>query len=178
MPSATEAEAKIAVTKRSAASEPMLQANAQPMHAAPESAMARVTTRSLPKRSPSGPCTRTAPARGPKGALAMASPGFLHGGLQRGAVRHALALRRGPGGEAGAQRPGRKVRVRFLGAQLLDAALDADLPLQVRPEEHQARGGARVQLAPLAAAVVRVEGEAAALDAFQEHRPSGGCARF
>src|SRR5438309_867974 len=32
--------------------------------------------------------------------------------------------------------------------------------------------------APLPAAVVRVEGEAAALDAFQEHRPSGGCARF
>src|SRR5437667_29563 len=177
MPSATEAEAKIAVTKRSAASEPMLQANAQPMHAAPESAMARVTTRSLPKRSPSGPCTRTDPG-GPKGALAMAFTGFLHGGLQRGAVRHALALRRGPGGEPGAQRPGRKVRVRFLGAQLLDAALDADLPLQVRPEEHQARGGARVELAPLAAAVVRVEDEAAALDAFQEHRPSGGCARF
>src|SRR5438309_4315427 len=119
-----------------------------------------------------------APVRGPKGALAMAFTGFLHGGLQRGAVRHALALRRGPGGEPGAQRPGRKVRVRFLGAQLLDAALDADLPLQVRPEEHQARGGARVELAPLAAAVVRVEGEAAALDAFQEHRPSGGCARF
>src|SRR5436189_83117 len=54
----------------------------------------------------------------------------------------------------------------------------AALPLQVRPEEHQARGGARVELAPLAAAVVRVEDEAAALDAFQEHRPSGGCARF
>src|SRR5438876_780412 len=34
-----------------------------------------------------------APVRGPKGALAMAFTGFLHGGLQRGALRHALALR-------------------------------------------------------------------------------------
>src|SRR6266480_1378712 len=119
-----------------------------------------------------------APVRGPKGALAVAPTGFLHGSLQRGAVRHALALRRGPGREPGAQRPGRKVRVRLLGAQLLDAALDADLPLQVRPQDHQARGGARVQLAALAAAVVGVEDEAAALDAFQEHRPGGGRARF
>src|SRR6266513_707046 len=118
-----------------------------------------------------------APVRRPGRALAMALTGFFHGDLQRGAVWHALALRRGPGREPGAQRPGRKVCVRFLGAHLLDAALDADLPLQVRPEEHQARGSARVELAPLAAAVVRVEDEAAALDAFQEHRPSGGRAR-
>src|SRR5438445_6757291 len=108
-----------------------------------------------------------APVRRPGRALAMAPAGLFHGGLQRGAARHALALRRGPGGEPGAERPGGEVGVRFPGAQLLDAALDADLPLQVRPEEHQARGGARVELAPLAAAVVRVEDEAAALDAFQ-----------
>src|SRR2546425_12568551 len=80
-----------------------------------------------------------APVRGPKGALAMASTGFLHGGLQRGAVRHALALRRGPGGEAGAPRPGRKERGRFLGAQPLHAALHAGPPPPRLPDDNPPR---------------------------------------
>src|SRR3989449_9068858 len=67
-----------------------------------------------------------APVRGPKGALAMAFTGFLHGGLQRGAVRHALALRRGPGGEAGAPPAGRQGRGRVLRAPPLGACPHAE----------------------------------------------------
>src|SRR5437588_9548581 len=153
-PGAGAAEAKIAVTKRSATRCP---------HLNPASARSRLASRrreaSLgrkPLESPAAASSRikqavvqpvgaalpeldalrrhavAAPVRRPGRALAMALTGFLHGGLERGAVGHALALRRGPGREPGAQRPGREVRVRFLGAHLLDAALDADLPLQVR----------------------------------------------
>ena len=62
MPSATGAEAKIAMRKRAAASELTSHAAAQASEAAPASAVPMVTTRSLPKRSPSGPCSSTAAA--------------------------------------------------------------------------------------------------------------------
>ena len=52
----------MAVAKRSPASELTSQANAQPIDTAPASAVPAVTTRSLPKRSPSGPCSSTEPA--------------------------------------------------------------------------------------------------------------------
>jgi len=48
MPSATGAEAKIAIRKRSAASEPIFHAAAQPKEASPASATPIVTTRSFP----------------------------------------------------------------------------------------------------------------------------------
>src|SRR3989442_8638821 len=70
-----------------------------------------------------------APVRGPKGPLAMASTGFLHGGLQRGAVRHALALRRGPGGEAAPPPPCCKGNARFPPSPPPVPASDADDPL-------------------------------------------------
>ena len=62
MPRATGAEAKIAIRKRAAASELTSHAAPQAMDATPASAVPIVTTRSLPKRSPSGPCSSTAAA--------------------------------------------------------------------------------------------------------------------
>src|SRR2546423_7885842 len=267
MPRATEADANTPVSRRIPASELRFQASAQPIDARPASAMVIVTTRSLPKRSPSGPCSSTATAYarakevmmteaaetlvsksaaslgsigstqrsempalnaasassriasrdcaaflgsesldspatcgapveepvvqpvGPAlpeldylrndavaapvgrsrrlGAMALAR--LLHGLFQRFARRHGFALRRGPGREARAERAGGEILVRFGAAHFFHAALDAHLALDLRPQEYETGGGARFELAPLAAEVIGVEHETAAFDAFQEH---------
>src|SRR4051794_40713089 len=78
-----------------------------------------------------------------------------------------FALGRCPRGEPGAERPAAIVGVGLLRRHFLDGSLDAHLPLEVRPEEHGARGGARGELLSFAAEVVGIEHESAALDAFQ-----------
>src|SRR5437764_647475 len=102
-----------------------------------------------------------------RGAVAPAR--LCHGRFQRRPRGDAVALRRRPGGKARTQGPARVIGVRFGRRDALDAAVDAHLAFELGPHEDEARGAARLELARLAAAVVRTEGKAAALDAFQEH---------
>ena len=76
---------------------------------------------------------------------------------------------------ASAERACDVIRVRVSSLDPRHRAVDAHLTLQVGPHEHQARGAASFELAGLAALVICIEDEAAALDAFQEHHPGAGC---
>src|SRR6185295_15711863 len=106
----------------------------------------------------------SAPVRRPRRMIAELKLLFCEQFLQNRAAGHPLALRRGPGREARAERPARIVGVGILRADFLDRALDPHLALEIRPEEHRAGGGARFELASFAAEVVGVEDETAALD--------------
>ena len=116
-----------------------------------------------------------APVRRPRRRIAVALARVFHRPLECSTVRNALALRRGPGGVASAERACDVIRVRVSSLDPRHRAVDAHLTLQVGPHEHQARRAARFELARLAALVIRIEDEAAALDAFQEHHPGAGC---
>src|SRR5262245_27200220 len=115
-----------------------------------------------------------APVRRARRVVGIALAYALHGGLERTAGGHRLALRRRPGGEAGAERAAGVIRVRGGGGHLVDGAVDAHLALEVGPLEYEAGGRARRELAALAAAVVGEEDEAAVLDALQKHDPGRG----
>src|SRR5262249_2933386 len=74
----------------------------------------------------------------------------------------------------------REVGVGLLGAQSLDRALEPDLAIQRLPQHGERRAGILSELAALAALVVRVEGDAALVDALEQHeahrrRAVGGC---
>src|SRR6266545_6032869 len=109
-----------------------------------------------------------APVRWPRRALAVALARLFHRFFENFPGRYGFALLGSPGREARAERPGGEIVVGVLRADLFHAALDAHLALELRPQEHQARGGARFTLAALAAAVIGMEHEAAALDALQQ----------
>src|SRR5258706_14489123 len=115
-----------------------------------------------------------APVRRARRMVAELALLFREQFLQNRAIGHPFALRRGPGREARAQRTGREVGVRFLGADFLDHALDPHLALQIRPEEHRAGGGAGLELASFAAEVVGIEDETAALDALEQDHARRG----
>src|SRR5690606_11268215 len=102
-----------------------------------------------------------APLRRARRTAGEARLGLLEAPLERGAVGHGLALWRGPGGEPSAERTRREVGIGGLRRYLLDTAFDAHLPLELGPEKHEAGGAGRIELAPLAARVVRVEHERA-----------------
>src|SRR6476660_1110373 len=106
--------------------------------------------------------TITAPVRRAGRHLAVALPRRRHGFLENVTGRNALALRRGPGRKPRAQRTARVVSVRFRAGNALDAAVDTHLALELRPHEDQARARACLELARLAAAIVGIEGKAAA----------------
>src|SRR5687767_8928450 len=63
---------------------------------------------------------------------------FLHFRFKKLPARNHRALRRGVSRQASARRPGGEVIVRLGARDLLDASLDADLPLELRPQERQA----------------------------------------
>ena len=102
--------------------------------------------------------------------------GTVFGGIhdQHAAAVDDLALRRGPGTDAGIQRAAGKVGVAFLGVHLLHAAFDADHALQLRPEELQ--GGKRIagQLPAFAAVVVAVPDNAARIKTLEQHHARAG----
>src|SRR5208283_3381992 len=79
------------------------------------------------------------------------------------------ALRRSPGADARGQWTGGKVDFRFPRVELRRHAFDADLPLQLHPVEQQRGRRPGSELGPLATFVVGEEGEAAAVDALEQH---------
>src|SRR4051812_23211900 len=109
--------------------------------------------------------------------LAVAAFRIFERLLQDGAVLHSLALRRSPGGEPRTQRPRGEVRVGIGGADFLDPPFNAYLSLELGPHEHEARGAIRIQLAALAAAIVRIENKALALDPLKKDDARGRLSR-
>src|SRR5687768_7491566 len=104
-----------------------------------------------------------APVRRARRVIAMAILFLQRFAFQLLPRGNPFALRGGPGGDARPERPRGEIRVGFRRADLLHRPLDAHLPLQLGPLEHEAGGGARGELPRLAALVVGVEGEGAAL---------------
>ncbi len=114
-------------------------------------------------------------------AAGEALGGLGSGRLQRGAVGHGLALRRGPGVLLAAPGARGEVGVGLRGRHRLDVAHHAHLAVQ--RDEAEAQRGLRVvaQLRALAAGAVGVEDEAALVVALEQHEagrgPAGGVGR-
>src|SRR5207237_4075850 len=143
-----------------------------------EQAVVQAIRASLPELDLARRYAIAAPVRRARRRIAVAAARLGHRGLQRSTRRNALALRRGPGGKARTQRATREICIGIVRLDALHGAVDAHLALELGPDEDQAGGAACLELARLAAAVVRVEDEAGAFDAFQEHdagrrRPGG-----
>src|SRR5438874_461474 len=85
----------------------------------------------LPEFETLGPEAITAPVCGARRCVAMASARRFHGALERSAIRNALALRRGPCGEACAERSSGEVSVGLRRRNALDCAVDAQLALEL-----------------------------------------------
>ena len=102
-------------------------------------------------------------------AIEFASAGFeLH------AIGYDFALLRGPGAQPGAGRAALEVGVGFLGRDALDRPFDPHLALQVVPVENEGRARVGRQLAPLAALVVREEGESPLVITPEQDDPRRG----
>src|SRR6185437_12701424 len=95
------------------------------------------------------------------GLLAMLAGEARPALLEPGAALDRLALRRGPGADARAERARVVVGGRLRAAHALDRPLDAHLALELLPEERDGGGGIGGEVAPLAALVVGEEHEAA-----------------
>src|SRR6185295_5363135 len=108
------------------------------------------------------------PVRRSRRRFAVASPRLLHRILEHLAGSDRGALRRSPCGQPRAQRAGSEIGVRFGLADLLHLALDAHLALELRPLEDEAGERPGIDLVRLAAGVIGVERETAALEPFQE----------
>src|SRR5882672_7260071 len=94
----------------------------------------------------------------------------LHGGglpFEPIPIGDRRALRRCPGGKLRCARPRREVRVRFGGAGAFGEALDPNLAFETDPEEEQRNVWSGSEFASLAAVVVRMEHEAAGVEALQ-----------
>src|SRR5687768_7490681 len=111
-----------------------------------------------------------APPGGPRHRVAVELPRDAESRLERRPALDHLALMGRIHAPAALERARREVRVRLGLAHLLHGAADAHLPLDRRPEEQQRRAAVLRQLARLAAVVVRVEHEAALVNALKEHR--------
>src|SRR5262245_17915885 len=125
---------------------------------------------SLPEFDPLRDHPVAAPIVRPRGIVTVGGLFFLDRGLQKRAIRNDRALNGSACRQARARGPARKVLVGFLSAHLPDAPFDAHLPLELRPQEHEAGLRPCRELAALAALVVRIEDEAAVVHALEEHR--------
>src|SRR6185436_15358696 len=110
-----------------------------------------------------------APLRRAGRGFPIAPPCVFHRGFEDLARNHFFALRRGPGGEPRAERTRRVVGIGLRGSDFFHSAVDAHLPLEVRPEEQQAGARAPAELLTFAAEVVGIKDESASLDALQQH---------
>ena len=125
----------------------------------------------LPELDLGRKATISAPVRRARWSIAIALAHVLHGRFQHFPRGHRLALRARPGREPRAERAALVIGVRVGSTHALDRAVDANLTLEGRPQEHEAGRAFRLELPGLAAAVIRIEDEAAAFDAFQQHHP-------
>ena len=78
-------------------------------------------------------------------------------------------MRRRPRAEARPARPTRKIRGRFAFGDFGDRALDANLPLELGPEEKQRGVASRREVASLAAFIVGEKYEAALVETLEQH---------
>ena len=95
-------------------------------------------------------------------------------GFQDLAIGNHLALARCPGAQPRAGRAALEVGVGFLGRAPYDRPFDPNLPLQIVPVESQRRVGVGIELAALAALVVREEDEALLVIPAQQDDPRRG----
>src|SRR6185437_14307758 len=114
-----------------------------------------------------------APVRRPRNRRCEARIGLAEARFERRAIGDSRALRRCPCTELRVTWTLREIVVRLLRARPLGAPFDADLPLELRPEEEQRGAGVRSEVAALATVVVRMEDEAAGVHRFQQHDPRG-----
>src|SRR4051812_7434547 len=91
--------------------------------------------------------------------------------VELGPVREHAALPRRRRGKLRATRPCREVRVRLVGRDALDVALDADLAPERIPVEEERGAWVGLELAALAAPVAGKEDEAALVGALQQDHP-------
>ena len=89
--------------------------------------------------------------------------------LEHGPAIDQFALRRCPCAEPGAARPTRKIRGRFTFGDFGGRALDANLPLELGPEEKQRGLAAHIEFATLAAFIVGEKYEAALGETLEQH---------
>src|SRR5262249_15418833 len=85
-----------------------------------------------------------------------------------------LALVRGGGAELAADRAAVEVGIRLLGADTLNASLDANLALELHPEEDERGPRVLVQLGALAALVIAKEHEATLVHLLEQHHTRRG----
>src|SRR5690606_23622092 len=138
----------------------------------PVVAAARARRRELP-----GARRQALAAPPPGGGGVVARVGgvqLAHPRLELLAACDDLALRRGERAQAAAARARARVRLRLLARDARHRPLDAHLPAELLPVEEQRRLRVRLQLAALAAAVVREEDEPALVVALEQDHPDAG----
>ena len=119
----------------------------------------------------------TAPVLGKRHVFAGEPLGRLPSPFfQLDAVRNHLALVGGPGAQPAAEWPAAEIGVRFFSGDGTDSPGDPNLPLQLRPIEHQGGAGIELQLYSLLTSVVGEEHEAALVRSLEQDHPDRGSA--
>jgi len=104
-------------------------------------------------------------------AIRIPHDSFRIGGFQFRARGDDAALPGRDGREPAAHGPGGKIRIRFPGGKLHNAARNANLAIQFPPVKHQRRPPVHVQLRGFAAFVVGKKDEAALVDSLKQNHP-------
>src|SRR2546426_2630526 len=117
----------------------------------------------------------SAPTRRARDRLAtVALTHLAHAPLKKLARSDSATLPRSDRGETAAARSAHEVVVRFLRRDAAHGALDADLSVELGPDEDERGTSVRRQLPALTAVVVGEEQETALVDPAQEHRAGRG----
>src|SRR5258706_6806398 len=98
-----------------------------------EQAVVQAIRASLPELDLARRYAITAPVRRARRRIAVAAARLRHRRLERSTRRNALALRRGPGGKARAQRARCEICIGIVRVDALHGAVDAHLALELRP---------------------------------------------
>ena len=104
----------------------------------------------------------------------IAVPGLDFSDLRVQRVQcHRLALRRCPGADPCPERPALVIRIGILWCDVIDHALDANLPLERLPEEQQAGPGLVGDFPALARKGIGVENESFGIETLAQHDARG-----